>query len=166
MAIQNISNEWKVSIVAANTSTAVQFINIPSAINNILLIFSNTFSSTSNYNPVIQFSSNNGTSYIASGYESAVYYYGTSASSLTYSTGIALIPTALTNQVVQGYMYIIGLNTASGSPGASGTCSRVDNYGCSFAGSITTATNANAFQIFNSGSAGNITGTFKAYGLN
>jgi hypothetical protein len=164
MPTQNITNGWSATVVAANTSTTIQFINIPPSINNVLLILSNTFSSTTNYNPIIQFSSNNGSSYISTGYESGIWYYGTSNASSTYSTGVLLIPTAITNQVVQGYIYIIGLNTVGGSPGGYGTCSRVDNYGISFAGSLA-STNANAFQIANVGPTGNITGTFKAYGL-
>lgn len=129
------------------------------------MIVSNSFSSTTNYNPVIQFSSNNGSSYISAGYSSAGYYYGVSNASFVASSHILIIPTALANQNVGGYLYITGLNT-SGFPGAYGTSSRSDLYGCSFAGTLTTTTNANAFQIINSGFAGGITGTFSLFGLN
>lgn len=168
MATQNITNGWEQIITAPNTSTSVQFTSIPLNINNLLVLFYNVVSTAAD-NCHFQFSTNSGSTYITTGYNSANSYYGSSSSVQTQTGGVIFGTLNAANRVQSGYMYVSGLNLSGVYPSISGQTAGATggNFMISFQGALTTATppNVNSFRLFGSG-VGTWSGTFKLYALN
>ncbi len=170
MPIQNITNDWKFIFTANNTSS-FPVINIPSSINNILIIYTNCSVSSGSPFMRAQLSTNNGASYITTGYFSGQTYFqtgGTVANAQSITDGIQIGFQIGIGSYSSGTCYLYNLNTAFPVTSTGNTCwtsgATSTLYGFS-GGQLTTPFNINSFQIaMSSGTL--FTGSFKIYGLN
>lgn len=167
-AKQNVVNDWQLPLTASG-SPSLLVNNIPASVSSIKIVYQNVVPSTGTPFPLIQVSTNNGSSFISSGYQSGLNYaaYNTAPTAGQNATNGFLIgfQTPSTGYI-SGELTLYNINSP-GSSMMSGTGVLWNGGGlfCFFGGILNGTANANAFQIVMS--SGNIsTGTFKIYGLN
>ncbi len=170
-----------VSTGTASSSATISFTGLSTSYNNYVVIFSNVIPATNSVQIEMQVSTNNGSSYLSSGY---TYFFSTnyannssyvvanssSASSIIMTnSGYPLdnaVPYSANGQVwiynpaISGNYPNVSFQTSYGVSGASGWTG-----GSQGTATNTTTTAVNAIQFLMS--SGNITsGTFKLYGIN
>jgi len=167
MPTQNITNGWEYSFTASNTAS-IPVINIPSSINNILIIFTNVSVASGAPFMLVRLSTNNGSSYISSGYQSGHNYFGYNtsvANNQNNSTGLQMGFQIGTGPFSSGTLYLYNLNTSTFVVSTGTTFWTAATLFGITGGQLSGTTGVNAFQIVLD--SGNIaTGTFKIYGLN
>jgi hypothetical protein len=169
MAYQNITNGWKYSFTASNTAS-IPVINIPSSVNTLLVVYSNVSIPSGAPFLQIQLSTNNGSSYISSGYftgHNYTPYNSPILSNQSLTTGIQLGFQIGFPSISSGNCYLYGLNSSYAVTSTGSSCYNVSgtSYFGFTGGTLAGSTGINALQIL--ASSGNITtGTFNIYGLN
>jgi hypothetical protein len=134
-----------------------------------LLVFSYVTPTSGVPYPIIQFSTNNGSSFITSGYQSANIYYAYASSTpnnQTVTNGFIFAFQILPGSYNCGVTYLYNLNS-SNPPMCSGNTTHYNGSGFFgiTGGTLNGVTGVNSFRILMS--SGNLnTGNFKVYGLN
>lgn len=155
----------------ANNSASVVFTSgISATYNTYFVTFNHYVPATASTNLILRVSSNSGSSYITTGYNSIVFWSNTTgATQNNTTTGFNLIGNTIANSAAEGcgsfYMYNV---TNGGQPAITGTIGYFDVAPSAATGTCygrgPSATTVNAIQFI--ASSGNITtGVFNLYGV-
>jgi len=168
-ASSGVGNLVLLSSQSASGSASLVFTSLISAsYNTYLLVWSNVQPATNGAKITMKVSTNNGSTYLATGYQSGIYFiaYNNSGTGISGVTTDYDISTSIDNtSFASGQLWLT--NTGNGATSQIYGNSTQISGGITYAGIIVgtnTATSVNAFQII--ASSGNITsGTFTLYGL-
>ena len=161
--LQTISNNSILSQQTASSSASLTFSNIPASARTLLLQFTGVTNSVASVELQMQFSTNNGSTFITTGYQSGGFNYLYSSGSVgNQSSTTSVLLSAQqggvgTNAILSGSCYLYNFNSTSLATSTSGQGSMYDNtstYYVSSTGILIGTTGVNGFKIF--WSSGNI----------
>ena len=167
--LQNIINKSLISQQAANNSASLIFSNLPNQAKVLLIQFVNAKCTAAFSSPLLQWSTNGGSSFITTGYQSgamASQYDTNGLANQSSTSGFVLGPySGNTNGVMSGFQYLYNFNDSTNFPTGEGVGNVYDatnmHRGVMTSG-LPGTMSVNALRVLFA--SGNITsGTFQIY---